>query len=810
MFLHINIASDRFGKIWISGDDGIVKIDPPSTFYEYKGPFNLADYNYVNGNFINGKFYALMSNQNRFIDEEYFFEIDTTDASITRKILTQKRLTWGFSGFIPVHLSCGVSYFLVYRASNSTFYYLDPHDGQYYFICEIPKKEGGFLGPTGGASEWMFDPNDCDVFIDLDINNSSGDMLNGYTTKLGCFDQEIYITDQDVDVYSDYGIMDSIQISLLNPLDAADEFLSISFWPAATHISSLHSIRIFPLPSTVNRDFWQIIRSVKYHNEACSPTIGLRQVRFIAYKNGITDTAFASIYLDTPFYNAGQNDTIYICRNDHSLIILESHLGSCYSSAGHWSNVTGIYNPAFDSSGIYTYTVGDSICGYDTSHILIEFLNPPNFDLGPDIAVCEGNTVELKVPNSLQVIWQDGSQSNQYLVYQTGVYSVQILNELGCKIEDSIFIQFLPNLLTEIKIEICVEDSFLYKGKYYHTGETVHDTISSMNSCDTIYKIQVSALAKPTLSIIGDSLICPGARANLTGLGNGHFNWSTLETSSSISVPEGKYSMTVTNVNGCTNTAVHQVQQAPEILYDAELYDPMCNGDLGSIAVQASGGIAPVRFFLNGMESRSGWFDQLTPGLYILRITDLLGCEKADTIQILSASAFDVDITDKVELDEGSSVLIKYQTIAGFLSNLQIIPDDGGIVMEGSELRIFGQADREYTIRFIDHQGCEIERKLLIRIRRNIEIYVPNAFSPNGDHINDFWQPVIGNAWTLRYVSVYDRYGSEVFHSSNATFFWDGRSKGQDLLPGVYVWHLSLRSFSGEEKEMYGELTLVR
>lgn len=141
---------------------------------------------------------------------------------------------------------------------------------------------------------------------------------------------------------------------------------------------------------------------------------------------------------------------------------------------------------------------------------------------------------------------------------------------------------------------------------------------------------------------------------------------------------------------------------------------------------------------------------------------------------------------------------------------VQILPDDGGIVWEGTDLRVLGQTDREYSIRFTDERGCEIERKLQIRIRKNTEIHVPNAFSPNGDQINDVWQPLIGHGWTVISAAVFDRWGNQVYQTGSDPVSWDGRHMGQVLNPGVYIWHLRLQAADGAKKELSGELTMIQ
>lgn len=91
------------------------------------------------------------------------------------------------------------------------------------------------------------------------------------------------------------------------------------------------------------------------------------------------------------------------------------------------------------------------------------------------------------------------------------------------------------------------------------------------------------------------------------------------------------------------------------------------------------------------------------------------------------------------------------------------------------------------------------------------EYIMPNAFSPNGDGINDFLFPVrIGNA-TLKEVAIYNRWGEQVFISSGGDFNWDGTYNDLPCSIGVYVYVVFYREFvDGREVMLKGNSTLIR
>ncbi len=85
--------------------------------------------------------------------------------------------------------------------------------------------------------------------------------------------------------------------------------------------------------------------------------------------------------------------------------------------------------------------------------------------------------------------------------------------------------------------------------------------------------------------------------------------------------------------------------------------------------------------------------------------------------------------------------------------------------------------------------------------------YIPNAFSPNGDGINDTWNLSALNLYNTVSVSVFNRYGKPVFRSNGSQNNWDGTSNGRTLPVGVYYYVIDI---SEEKKKLSGWLMLVQ
>ncbi|TAN00082.1 MAG: T9SS type B sorting domain-containing protein, partial [Chitinophagaceae bacterium] len=88
-------------------------------------------------------------------------------------------------------------------------------------------------------------------------------------------------------------------------------------------------------------------------------------------------------------------------------------------------------------------------------------------------------------------------------------------------------------------------------------------------------------------------------------------------------------------------------------------------------------------------------------------------------------------------------------------------------------------------------------------------IFVPNAFSPNGDGLNDVWQ-VYGNNISKLQVMVYNQYGQKIFESHSQQDGWDGTYQGKKQPVGVYVYYLQITFTDGKTETKKGDINLIR
>ncbi|HUM67019.1 MAG TPA: gliding motility-associated C-terminal domain-containing protein, partial [Chitinophagaceae bacterium] len=123
--------------------------------------------------------------------------------------------------------------------------------------------------------------------------------------------------------------------------------------------------------------------------------------------------------------------------------------------------------------------------------------------------------------------------------------------------------------------------------------------------------------------------------------------------------------------------------------------------------------------------------------------------------------------------------------------------------------------DMEYTIEIIPTTGCAIVDTVLVRVLDNIPpdesgIFVPKAWTPNGDGHNDKLFPIPVNIKELKYFRVFNRWGQMVFETNVLREGWDGIFKGQPQVSDTYTWTLEATGNDGKYYKRSGNSILLR
>jgi len=137
-------------------------------------------------------------------------------------------------------------------------------------------------------------------------------------------------------------------------------------------------------------------------------------------------------------------------------------------------------------------------------------------------------------------------------------------------------------------------------------------------------------------------------------------------------------------------------------------------------------------------------------------------------------------------------------------------PADGLTTTDGYDPTAILQNDRLYYLTATTDIGCKALDSVMIRVFNSPGVFVPSAFTPNSDGLNDLLRPRYNGIKSLGYFSVYDRWGALVFKTSDMIKGWDGRVNGQLQNNGTFVWIISAEGFDGKKFQLKGTTTIIK
>ena len=309
------------------------------------------------------------------------------------------------------------------------------------------------------------------------------------------------------------------------------------------------------------------------------------------------------------------------------------------------------------------------------------------------------------------------------------------------------------------------------------------------------------------------------------------YQWTTLDgnivfgantTMPAVDQP-GTYVLTVTNpANGCT--AGDETSALSIVLegFGVAKENADCATGFGRIIFGAvAGGTPPFEYSVDGGSTWSGQpvIDSLPPGAYTVSVRDAQACRLDSSMTIHGPPQIVVVLEPEhfIRLGEQVPLVPQLSFDEAQVAGISWSPVEGLSCADCLEPLAGPAYDTEYLLTVTDSNGCVAEALTKVIVDRRPAFYVPNAFSPNDDGINDelliFSRP--GLVKRVESFRVFDRWGGLVFENFNfppATpgHGWDGRKDGRRMHPGVYVWMAELLLVDDSTVLLKGEVVLVR
>ena len=134
-----------------------------------------------------------------------------------------------------------------------------------------------------------------------------------------------------------------------------------------------------------------------------------------------------------------------------------------------------------------------------------------------------------------------------------------------------------------------------------------------------------------------------------------------------------------------------------------------------------------------------------------------------------------------------------------------------GFTVRGKEMRYIFDQEGIYPVVLVTENkwGCADTVIKAIQVDPDFTLYVPNVFTPNDDNRNDIFLP-ISRAVKLYHLSIFDRWGKLLFETYDNKQGWDGRYGGEMCKDDSYVWKILITSIHGKQKELTGNVTIIK
>jgi|GEM_PF-3372098 gliding motility-associated-like protein len=494
-----------------------------------------------------------------------------------------------------------------------------------------------------------------------------------------------------------------------------------------------------------------------------------------------------------------------------------------------WQNNNANATLTVQTAGTYAVTISDACGNQFSDSIKIDYykvLN--NLNLGRDTTLCPGQTLLLNATDSAvtRYRWQDGSAASTFFVSQPGIYAVNLADNCGNTLADTIRVyynQVLGSLNLGSDTTLCPGQTLLlsatdpaarsYRWQNGSTDSTFRVTQTGVytaqisDACGNVQQDTLEVKYLNTLQNLNlgkDTSLCPGAALvlNVENSAVRSYRWQDGSTQPVFKIDAaGIYKVRVED--HCNNIFNDSIQVTYYQIVDKVDLGPkdttLC---VGETLLLDAGSKSDAQFrWQDGTAEAT--YTVTKPGVYQVQVSDFCGNKAADEIRVRyeglpKAGNFVSDTivceSEIFRLNATTPNAAFYQWQDGSDKPVYAVTQPGVYtVVIGNEC-----GDTTYAVT-IEMEYCGPCRT-----------YIPNAFSPNGDGANDEFVISSECAFTHYELRIFDRWGVQVFNTITPYSFWDGRMNGTVLPTGVYVWQLRYKTEAGKVEVRSGDVLLVR
>lgn len=302
------------------------------------------------------------------------------------------------------------------------------------------------------------------------------------------------------------------------------------------------------------------------------------------------------------------------------------------------------------------------------------------------------------------------------------------------------------------------------------------------------------------------------------------FEWSenanTKNSSTAYNLSSGVYSITISDAAACVQIDTFSLIEASDFSITGQVLASECNARTGRLQIDILDGDSTSTYFysINNLTYQfSNVFENLQPGSYTLYAKIDNACIDSTTLVIPFPDPLAVELGEDYIVSLGDSVMLDAYNYDNRFSSFAWSPVEGLSCADCPQPTVTITDTKTFTLTVTDSMGCTASDNVQIFVQKDRNIFIPNAFSPNTDGINDDFTIFSGEGVVeLRDFVIYGRWGNLV-HEINGTFpandyrfSWDGKFKGRRVASGEYVYQFVAIFQDGAEELYQGIVKLVR
>jgi len=326
-------------------------------------------------------------------------------------------------------------------------------------------------------------------------------------------------------------------------------------------------------------------------------------------------------------------------------------------------------------------------------------------------------------------------------------------------------------------------------------------TITDKYGCSGSVSYDLQQPEKITISFEKTNVMCRGEQSGAVtvnvagGVFPYTYQWDHGPTSSHISsLKADTYVVHVTDLKGCVASDFVIIEE-PErsVSVDLQVKNLTCYGRFdGSAIAEASGGTAPYNYFWHQYNATIGTGStivSLHAGDYFLQVFDANNCKKEAYFSVTEPSEMILyPEANPVTCKGAKNGLVGIQIVGGN-SPYKILWNTNDTTNIVNNL-----GAGQYYVTVTDDNTCSKTLYILLTESPSLCLKIPDAFTPNGDGINDTWQIEFIEMYKDAIIFVFNRWGQKLYQARSGDEFWDGTFNGKLVPAGTYLYVIDLNN----------------